>query len=48
MAKLYKESLPESVKPLGPKEDTIKLLLSFSKALSISHYKNMTFEILNN
>ncbi len=48
MAKLYNESLPEKVTPLGPKRETIKFLLNFSKALSVTQYKNMTFETLNN
>lgn len=48
MAKLYNESLPEPVKPTGPKKETINFLLSFSKALSVTRYKNMTFETLNN
>ena len=48
MAKLYKESIPERVTPLGPKDDTVKYLLNFSKALSVIKIKNMTFETLNN
>jgi hypothetical protein len=48
MAKLYKESFPEPVKPSGPTDKTVQLLLGFSKALSVIRYKNMTFETLNN
>ncbi len=48
MAKLYNESLQEPVKPTGPKVETINFLLNFSKALSVTQYKNMTFETLNN
>lgn len=48
MAQLYNESFPEPVKPAGPKDETVQFLLSFSKALSITKYKNMMFENLNN
>ncbi|MGJ8684390.1 MAG: hypothetical protein ACSHWW_07195 [Nonlabens sp.] len=48
MAKLYNESIPERVAPLGPKDDTVKFLLNFSKALSVMKIQNMTFETLNN
>ena len=48
MAQLYNESFPEPVKPTGPKEETVKFLLVFSKALSVTRYKNMTFETLKN
>ncbi|WP_213523281.1 hypothetical protein [Nonlabens sp.] len=48
MAQLYNESFPEPVKPMVPKEETVKFLLDFSKALSVTRYKNMTFETLNN
>jgi hypothetical protein len=48
MAQLYNESFPEPVKPAGPKDETVQFLLNFSKALSITKYKNMMFENLNN
>ena len=48
MAQLYNESIPERVTPLGPKDDTVKFLLNFSKALSVIKIKSMTFETLNN
>jgi len=48
MAKLYKKYIAETVKPLGPKDETLKFLLSYSKALSVNRYKNMTFETFNN
>jgi hypothetical protein len=48
MAKLYKKSIAETVKPPGPKEETLKFLLNYSRALSVCKYKNMTFETLNN
>ena len=48
MAKLYKKPISETVKPLGPKAETLKFLLNYSKALSVTKYKSMTFETLNN
>ncbi|WP_298955244.1 hypothetical protein [uncultured Nonlabens sp.] len=48
MPKLYNESFPEPVKPTGPRKETIHFLLSFSKALSVTKYKNMTFETFKN
>ncbi len=48
MAKLYKNLHTETVKPIGPKEETLKFLLNYSKALSVTKYKGMTFETLNN
>lgn len=49
MAKLYDQKpLSEPVTPLEPKPETISKILGFSKALSVSTYRNMTFETLNN
>ena len=33
---------------LGPKRDTIRFILNYSKALSVIDYKRMKFEILQN
>lgn len=48
MAKLYNESLPEQVRPSGPRKETIQMLLNYSKALSVHKYNDMVFETLNN
>ena len=50
MAKLYSEtSRPGRVNQnLVPKEETIKFLLDYSKALSVIDYKQMKFEALLN
>jgi hypothetical protein len=47
MAKLYSEC-PKKSKNLNPKEETVEFLLSYSKALSVIHYKNLKFEALQN
>ncbi len=50
MAKLYSEtSRRDRVKEkLVPKEETIKFLLDYSKALSVIDYNKMKFEALLN
>lgn len=50
MAKLYSEkSRTGSVnKERFPKEETIKFLLDYSKALSVNNYHNLKFEALLN
>jgi hypothetical protein len=49
MPKLYNQnSLSKEVKTTGPRPETVDRLLAFSKALSITRYKNMTFDTLNN
>ncbi len=49
MAKLYDSKPPKhQLNSLEPKTETIQRILGFSKALSISRYKNMTFETINN
>lgn len=50
MANLYSEtSRPERVnKNMVPKEETIKFLLDYSKALSVIDYNRMKFEALLN
>jgi len=50
MAKLYSEaSRRDRVnKNMGPKEETIKFLLDYSKALSVIDYNKMKFEALLN
>ncbi|NNM22773.1 MAG: hypothetical protein HKO54_04395 [Flavobacteriaceae bacterium] len=49
MAKLYSEARRDRVpKQLIPKEETIKFLLDYSKALSVIDYNKMKFEALLN
>lgn len=49
MAKLYdQQPISEPVTPHEPKPETISQILAFSRALSITKYRNMTFETLNN
>lgn len=50
MAKLYSEtSRPECVNQnLVPKEETIRFLLDYSKALSVIDYHKLKFEALLN
>jgi len=50
MPKMYSEtSRPERVnKNLVPKEETIKFLLDYSKALSVIDYNKLKFEALLN
>ena len=50
MQKMYSEtSRPDRVsKNLGPKEETIKFLLDYSKALSVIDYNKLKFEALLN
>ncbi len=50
MPKMYsKPSRPECVNEnLVPKEETIKFLLDYSKALSVIDYQNLKFEALLN
>ena len=48
MAKFYSENCIESTQNLEPSEETVKFLLSYSKALSVINCKNMEFEALLN
>ncbi|MCF8714351.1 hypothetical protein JM658_05860 [Joostella atrarenae] len=47
MAKIYTFQKSKS-DPLKPKESTIEYLLSYSKALSVMKYKELTFESILN
>jgi hypothetical protein len=47
MAKIYSEN-PLAVSTMSPKRQTIKFLLSYSKALSIVKAGKMTFECIAN
>ena len=47
MAKLYSRKKPES-KKLNPKDETVKFLLDYSKALSVINYNKLKFEALLN
>ncbi len=49
MAKIYAEPSPgKQANNFGPKKETIKFLLNYSKALSVISYKSMKFEALIN
>lgn len=47
MAKLYSKT-PKKLENLTPKEETIRFLLDYSKALSVISCKKMKFEALLN
>jgi len=47
MAKFYSEN-PRKPKKLNPKEETLRFILDYSKALSVINYKYMKFEALQN
>ncbi|MFI1743898.1 MULTISPECIES: hypothetical protein [Thalassobellus] len=47
MAKLYSEKSIE-INDLKPKEETVKFLLNYSKALSVISYNKLKFEALLN
>ena len=49
MQKMYsKTSRRDPVNKMGPKEETIKYLLDYSKALSVIDYNKLKFEALLN
>ena len=48
MAKLYSENSINKLNDLEPREETIKFLLNYSKALSVINCNNMKFEALLN
>ena len=48
MAKLYSQTKKNSSKKLVPKEETIKYLLNYSKALSVIKYNELSFNSLLN
>ena len=48
MAKLYSKKNPQKQLNLNPKEETIKFLLDYSKALSVIDYNKLKFEALLN
>jgi len=49
MAKIYSKPSPgKQANNMNPKDETIKFLLSYSKALSVIPYKSMKFEALLN
>ncbi|MBL7473451.1 hypothetical protein [Robertkochia sediminum] len=47
MANLY-ISESSKQKQLKPRKETIRFLLDYSKALSVTKYKEMTFETISN
>jgi len=48
MAKLYTNKSVENINDLKPKEETVKFLLNYSKALSVINCNEMKFEALLN
>ncbi|WP_223034315.1 MULTISPECIES: hypothetical protein [Hanstruepera] len=48
MAKLYSQKNPQKQLNLNPKEETVKFLLDYSKALSVINCNKMKFEALLN
>jgi len=49
MAKIYsKNNLKYEQINMNPKEETVKFLLNYSKALSVINYNKMKFEALLN
>ncbi|HLV15505.1 MAG TPA: hypothetical protein VKY41_10010 [Xanthomarina sp.] len=48
MAKLYSNNPEQAQLDLNPKEETIKFLLDYSKALSVINCNKMKFEALLN
>jgi len=48
MAKLYSENSIKKLNASQPKEETVKFLLNYSKALSVINYNKLKFEALLN
>lgn len=48
MAKLYSKNSLKKVNPRIPKEETVKFLLNYSKALRITRHKSLQFEAFLN
>ncbi len=48
MAKLYSQKKPQNLVNLNPKEETVRFLLDYSKALSVINCNKMKFEALLN
>ena len=48
MAKLYSKDPEHKQINMNPKEETVKFLLNYSKALSVINYNKMKFEALLN
>ncbi|MDO7171337.1 hypothetical protein [Mariniflexile sp. AS56] len=48
MAKIYSENSIKKLNELEPREETVNLILNYSKALSVITCKNMKFEALLN
>ena len=48
MAKLYTNNSIKKLHDLKPKEETVKFLLNYSKALSVINCNKMKFEALLN
>ena len=47
MAKIYSNTTPKN-NNLKPKDETVRFLLNYSKALSVINYNKMKFEALLN
>ncbi len=48
MAKIYSQKNPQKQINLNPKEESVKFLLDYSKALSVINCNKMKFEALLN
>ncbi|WP_299100470.1 hypothetical protein [uncultured Winogradskyella sp.] len=48
MAKIYSNASPKKMHNLNPKDETVKFLLNYSKALSVISHNKMKFEALLN
>ncbi|WP_298534058.1 hypothetical protein [uncultured Algibacter sp.] len=48
MAKIYSENSIREIDDLSPKEETVKFLLNYSKALSVISSNKLKFEALLN
>ncbi|WP_165454340.1 hypothetical protein [Hyunsoonleella pacifica] len=48
MAKIYSENSLENTKNLKPKDETVKFLLNYSKALKVKNGKYGKYEMLLN
>ena len=48
MAKLYSENSINKLNELEPREETVNILLNYSKALSVINCNKMKFEVILN
>lgn len=48
MEKIYSDNSINKLKKLEPNEETVNLILNYSKALSVTKFNNMKFEAVLN